>query len=173
MAQTGPAVSELNGQIDYAGGMMDSYEGNNVDAGITVPVTHALGFQADGLYSHIGDGDFYGGAGHFFWRDPDVGLVGLAGGYLHRDGVDTFQLGTEGQYYLGRFTFGVFAGVGQINYANPAPFIDTDPRGLSGPFRLIIIRWTTCGRGFPTLRRLATIWARWNWNIKPRFEAWR
>jgi len=111
LAQTAPAVSELNGQIGYAGGTMDSCTGNNVDAGITVPVTHALGFQADTLYSHIGDGDFYGGAGHFFWRDPDVGLVGLAGGCLSRDGVDTFQLGAEGQYYFDRFTFGAFAGV--------------------------------------------------------------
>jgi hypothetical protein len=132
LAQTAPAVSELNGQIGYAGGTMDASTGNNVDASITLPVTHQFGFQADTLYSHIGDGDFYGGAGHFFWRDPAVGLVGLAGGYLYRDGVDTFQLGAEGQYYLGRFTFGLFAGVGKINYASPAPFIDTKPTRFIG-----------------------------------------
>ena len=132
MAQTGPAVSELNGQAAYAGGTMDASEGHNFDASITLPVTHLFGFQADAMYSHIGDGDFYGGAGHFFWRDPAVGLLGLTGGYLDRTGVDTFQLGAEGQYYLGPITFGFFGGVGQINYANPEPFIDTTPTRFIG-----------------------------------------
>lgn len=128
LAQTNlPAVSGFNGKLDYAGGNMDSHEGNIFDASLTLPVTHQTGFQADGLYSQISDVNFYGGAGHFFWRDPSMGLVGLTGGYLYRDGVDTFQAGAEGQYYLGRFTLGAFGGVGSINYANSAPFIDTNP----------------------------------------------
>jgi hypothetical protein len=131
-AQTAPAVSGVNGQAGYAGGTMNNSEGNNFDASITLPVTHAFGFQADSLYSRIGNGDFYGGAGHFFWRDPDLGLAGLTGGYVYRDGVDTFQAGAEGQYYLGPFTLGVFGGVGQINYATPAPFIDTHPTRFIG-----------------------------------------
>ena len=132
LAQTAPAVSELNGKLDYAGGLMNSYEGHNFDGSIALPVTHQFGFQADALYSRISDQDFYGAAGHFFWRDPAIGLVGLTGGYLYRDGVDTFQVGAEGEYYLDCFTFGAFAGVGQINYANPAPFIDTNPTRFVG-----------------------------------------
>ena len=89
------ALSEINGEAGYAGGTMDGSEGNNFNATITLPVSHSFGFQADTLYSRIGAGDFYGGAGHFFWRDPDIGLIGLAGGYLYRSGVDTFQLGPE------------------------------------------------------------------------------
>src|SRR6185369_2921482 len=60
------------------------------------------------------------------------GLLGLAGGYLSRSGVDTFQVGAEGDYYLNRFTFGFFAGVGSISYANAAPFIDTNPTRFVG-----------------------------------------
>ena len=133
--QSLPAVSGFNGKLDYAGGEMNSFAGHNFDASIAFPVTHQFGFQADGLYSRISNLDFYGGAGHLFWRDPSVGLVGLTGGYLYRNGfggVDTFQVGAEGEYYLNRFTFGAFAGVGQINYANPAPFIDTNPTRFVG-----------------------------------------
>ena len=130
--QTAPAVSELNGKFDYAGGEMNSAEGNNFDGSLSFPVTHSFGFQADALYSRISDLNFYGGAGHFFWRNPDIGLFGVTGGYLCRDGVDTFQLGAEGEYYFHRLTFGAFAGVGQINYASPAPFIDTNPTRFVG-----------------------------------------
>ena len=69
VGQTAPAVSEINGEAGFAGGSMDGSEGNNFNATITLPVSHSLGFQADGLYSHIGAGDFYGGGGHFFWRE--------------------------------------------------------------------------------------------------------
>ena len=133
--QTLPAVSGFNGKIDYTGGEMNTSAGHNFDASITLPVTHQIGFQADGLYSRISNLDFYGGAGHLFWRDPSIGLAGLTGGYLYRNGfggVDTFQVGAEGEYYFKRFTFGAFAGVGQINYANPAPFIDTNPTRFIG-----------------------------------------
>jgi hypothetical protein len=127
-----PAVSEINGKVNYSGGSMNSAEGHNFDGSITFPISHQFGFQADALYSRIGEQDFYGGAGHLFWRNPDVGLIGLTGGYLTRKGVDTFQTGVEGEYYLDRFTFGCFAGVGSISYDSPVPFIDTDPTRFVG-----------------------------------------
>jgi hypothetical protein len=130
--QTLPAVSGFNGKLGYAGGEMNSFAGHNFDASIALPVTHQFGFQADALYSRISDQSFYGGAGHLFWRDPAIGLAGFTGGYLCRSGVDTFQIGAEGEYYLDRFTFGLFAGVGQINYANPAPFINVNPTRFVG-----------------------------------------
>ncbi len=133
LAQTNlPAVSDFNGKLDYAGGNMDSSAGQIFDGSFTFPVTHQTGFQADGLYSQISDLNFYGGAGHLFWRDPSIGLIGLTGGYLYRDGVDTYQAGAEGQYYLGRFTFGAFGGLGSINYETPAPFIDSNPTRFVG-----------------------------------------
>ncbi|HMP81701.1 MAG TPA: hypothetical protein PKA41_03220 [Verrucomicrobiota bacterium] len=127
-----PAVSSVNGKIDYAGGDMNSETGHNFGGSVSFPIARQFGFQADGLYSNIGCEDFYGGAGHLFWRNPESGLIGVAGGYLYRDGVDTYQIGGEGEYYLGRFTFRCFAGVSSINYDNSAPFIDTSPTCFIG-----------------------------------------
>jgi hypothetical protein len=124
------AVSQINGKVDYSAGNMDSAVGNNFSASLTLPATRQFGFQADGLYSRISDLNFYGGAGHFFWRNPGIGLLGLTGGYLHRDGFDainSYQIGAEGQAYYKQFTFGFFSGLGSINYQYDAPFIDTRP----------------------------------------------
>ncbi len=129
------AVSEVNGKVDYAGGNMNSAEGHNFGGSITLPVSRQFGFQADALYSHISDLNFYGGAGHLFWRDPNTGLLGLTGGYLYRDGfdsIDTFQVGAEGELYWRQFTFGFFGGVGSIDYQYSAPFIDTNPTRFVG-----------------------------------------
>jgi len=122
-----PAVSELNGKVSYEGGNMDSSEGHIFHGSVTFPVAHQFGLQADALYSRISGQDFFGGAGHVFWRDPEFGFIGFAGGGLHQSGVDTFQVGAEGGWYCGRFTFGFFAGVGSIRYDGSAPFIDTSP----------------------------------------------
>jgi hypothetical protein len=130
-----PAVSEINGKVAYAGGEMDSAEGHNFDGSISLPVSHQFGIQGDALYSRISDLNFYGGAGHVFWRRPDFGLLGLTGGYLHRDGADsigTYQAGVEGEYYWRQFTFGFFGGVGSIDYRYAAPFIDTNPTRFVG-----------------------------------------
>lgn len=130
-----PAVEDINAKVSYLGGWMESAEGHNFDASISLPVTHTIGFQTDGLYSQIGSLDFYGGAGHLFWRNPELGLVGVAGGYLSRSGVDTFQVGAEAEYYIGRFSFGAFAGVGRIAYSKPVPFIETEPTRFVGSLR--------------------------------------
>jgi hypothetical protein len=127
-----PAVDEFNGKIGYSGGQMDSFEGHNFDLSVAIPLTHQFGFQADGLYSLIDGEDFGGGAGHLFWRDPAFGLVGIAGGFLTQDGVDTYQVGAEAEYYYERLTIGAFAGVGHIEYDFSAPFISTDPTRFIG-----------------------------------------
>lgn len=126
------AVSEINGKLSYAGGLMDGFSGQNFDGSVTVPVFQQFGFQADGMYSRISNLSFDGGAGHFFWRDPQIGLLGITGGYLYREGVDSYQVGLEGEYYWRRFTFSAFGGVGSIKYAQPVPFISTDPTRAIG-----------------------------------------
>lgn len=131
-AQDQPAVSAVNGKLDYAGGSMNSAEGHNFSGSISLPLGQRFGFQADALYSRIDDLDFYGSAGQLFWRNPELGLLGIAGGYLQRDGVETFQVGAEGEYYFKRLTVGFFGGVGTISYELPAPFIDTNPTEFVG-----------------------------------------
>jgi len=127
-----PAVSGINGKISYEGGSINSDEGHIFDGSISLPISHQFGFQADGLYGRISDVDYYGGAGHLFWRNPNVGLVGLTGGYLSRSGADTFQAGLEGQYYFKRVTLGFFGGLGSIDYATSVPFIATNPNRFVG-----------------------------------------
>lgn len=131
-----PAVSEINGKVDYAGGVMESDAGHNFSGSITVPVGTHFGFQADALYSHVSDRDFYGGAGHFFWRDPEVGLLGLAGGGVTQDAVSSFQGLIEGQYYVGKFTVGGHVGVGHLSYDVFVPFIKNDTTEFLGAVTL-------------------------------------
>lgn len=124
-----PAVSGFNGKVDYSGGWMDSLEEYNLSGSITLPLTKHFGLQADGLFSHlpaeISDGgtsyrpkqDFFGGAGHFFWRNPEIGLVGLVGGGLKNEHEFTsYQTLLEAEYYFPRVTVGAMAGVGHISY---------------------------------------------------------
>ena len=126
------AVSEVNGKVSYAGGGMNSSDGHNFEGSVSFPIADKFGLQVDALYSRIDSDDFYGGGGHLFWRDPNIGLIGLAGGYLFHEDVDTFQVGIEAEYYLKQFTFGAFAGVGSINYSTAVPFIDTSPTHFVG-----------------------------------------
>lgn len=120
------AVSGINGSVGYEGGWMESDGGHNVSATLSVPIVSNFGFQADGLYTRVSERDFYTGSGHFFWRKPETGLIGLAGGGLSQEAMRSFMGGVEGEYYLKYFTLGAYAGVGSITYDNPAPFIDTD-----------------------------------------------
>jgi hypothetical protein len=115
---------------------MDSFEGHNISGSLTLPLTRNFGAQVDALYSRIADESFYSGAGHFFFRNPDLGLLGVTGGYLYRDGVQTFQVGAESEYYLGDFSLGCFVGLGQINYNFPVPYIDTIPTRFIGRISL-------------------------------------
>ncbi len=131
-ALVSPAVEAVNGRIGYTGGDLNSAEGHSVDGSLTVPLGRSFGLQGDALYSRIGGADFFGGAGHLFWRNPEIGLLGVTGGGLSRSGVNTFQAGAEGEYYLGRWTLGFFAGAGSIHYSFTAPFIDTRPTRFVG-----------------------------------------
>jgi hypothetical protein len=131
-AMAGEAVSGVNGKLGYLGGSMDGDFGNNVFGSFSVPVAQNLGFQGDGLYTHVSDVDFTGAGGHLFWRDWDKGLFGVTGGFVHGDLVDSAAGGLEGEYYLGRWTFLAGFGVAGIDYDNPVPFIDTSVTDFYG-----------------------------------------
>lgn len=131
-----PAVSGINGKIDYAGGVMESETSHNFSGSLSLPVGNRFGFQGDLLVSSISDRDPVGGAGHFFWRDPSMGLLGVAGGVLEEDDASSYQALVEGQYYAGKFTVSGHVGVGHLSYDNPAPFIDSDPTEFTGSVSL-------------------------------------
>jgi len=103
-----PAVSGINAKISGFGGWEDHDFGPDgglagVDGSLSIPLGQLFGFQVDGMAASL-DGNFIGGAaGHLFWREPTIGLLGLYGSWVTRDdsGVDTWRIGVEGEYYSG------------------------------------------------------------------------
>jgi hypothetical protein len=131
-----PAVDGINAKIDgYRGGAnhTDGFYGGT--GSLSVPLTQQWGFQADGGLVNDKQGvASYGGAGHLFWRDPSIGLLGAYGSYSHWNGSELHAIGrlsdgmlvdvnlgqisattgraaAEGEVYLSRWTLGGVAGV--------------------------------------------------------------
>jgi len=132
----GEAVSGLNGKVAYSGGSMEGDTGQNGLGSVGFPITDRFGFQADGLYTDVSDRDFYGAGAHLFWRDWDKGLLGIAGGTVHEDDLDSGLIGLEGEYYLNRFTVAGGAGVANTDYEMPVPFIETSATDFCGSLGL-------------------------------------
>ena len=105
---------------------MDGGDGRNLTGSLTIPVSDRFGAQADGLYTQVESVDFGGGAAHFFWRNPNRGLVGVTASAVTSDFVRSQDFGVETEYYRNAFTFGVHGGIASIKYDTSAPFIKTD-----------------------------------------------
>ena len=125
-----PAVDGINGKIDGYGGGANHTNGFYGGTGsLSVPLAQQWGAQFDGgVGSDEGIG-WLGGAGHLFWRDPSIGLLGAFGSYSHWNGIDIVNFGhistdtghfaAEGEYYWGRWTFGGLAGVQTVHINAP------------------------------------------------------
>lgn len=121
-----PAVSEINGKVTGFGGASSGDGVAGVAATVTAPVGHSFGVQFDGVAASVGGDAFLGGAGHFFWRDPNRAMFGLFGSASHLDqvgGVSVYRLGLEGQYFIGNVTLDGYAG---------ARFGDVSTEGYGG-----------------------------------------
>ncbi|WP_139247763.1 porin family protein [Hyphomicrobium sp. CS1GBMeth3] len=107
----GPAVSGVNGKLSPFGGgigaeTLDDGAGG-IAGSLTLPVAHSFGLQLDGAYARLSDDDFANAGAHLFWRDPDVGLVGLYAGYAWLDesgGQEVGRVGLELQRFIHRIT---------------------------------------------------------------------
>jgi hypothetical protein len=134
-----PAVDGINGKIDgYGGG---SSHGNGLygtSGSLSIPLVYQWGLQLDGgTGSNKGIGS-EGGAGHLFWRDPSIGLLGVYGSYFHWNGFDvgvsriradggidflgtdhisvnTARVAAEGEYYVSKWNFSALAGVEMVD----------------------------------------------------------
>ena len=129
-----PAVDGINAKIAGFGGGANHSDGFYGTTGsLSVPLAQQWGLQLDGgVGSDKGIGA-YGGAGHLFWRDPSIGLLGAYGSYAHWNGTDLFarfssddgiqvvnlgqisanigRYAAEGEYYSSRWTLSGLAGV--------------------------------------------------------------
>lgn len=107
-----PAVSGVNGSV---GAYVCRYDGD-ISGGVlgtfTTPLDQAHGLQIDGALGVNDDGKLIGQAsGHLFWRDPQVGLLGLYGAYVYnRTDNDGARLGVEGELYRDRITLSGITG---------------------------------------------------------------
>ncbi len=133
-AFAGSAVSDINGKLDINHGSMESSDGTNATGSISLPLTDSIGFQADGLYTHVSSENFYGMGTHLFWRHSSTGLLGLVLAGVTSDDVYCLQGGLEGEYYWNRFTFGLQGGIAKIKYdGGSLPFMDTnETKGYAG-----------------------------------------
>lgn len=109
-----PAVDAVNEKFEAFGGTLGNSSIYGGNGSVTVPLQGPFGAQLDGTIGSLGGNDFAVISGHWFWRDPGVGLVGLYGSDAYWDrfgGVDAAHIGAEGERYWGPFTVQGLAGV--------------------------------------------------------------
>jgi len=128
-----PAVDGINGKIAGFGGGADHTSGFYGGTGsLSVPLAQQWGVQIDGAVGSLDNSGWSHGAGHVFWRDPSIGLLGAYGSYFHWNGIGTLTIprigvnvsrfAAEGEYYLSRWTVRGLAGYEMVhlNVPNPA-----------------------------------------------------
>jgi len=138
LPQPMPAVDGFNAKIDgYGGGANHISSLYGADGSLSIPLAQQWGLQIDGGVGSFNSSATARGAGHVFWRDPSVGLLGAYGSYSHWNGIGAVnvpRIGTnigryaaEGEYYWGRWTVGGLAGYETVRVNLPvvaglAPF---------------------------------------------------
>lgn len=144
------AVSEINGKIEVGGfhtdfsfdpfgffgpAFFDSAEGYFIQGAISAPISENFGAQLDVGYLDsdlnliFGPFNFdftaTGFAGHVFWRDATVGLLGLYASKTTYDigfpfgptaEIDNVRVGVEAEAYFDRITFKGFLGADRAKF---------------------------------------------------------
>ncbi|WP_454683825.1 hypothetical protein [Ancylobacter moscoviensis] len=118
-----------------AGGGYNGAGFGEVGGSLAVPLGDRYGFQIDALGGMAEENGIAGAAAHLFWRDPEVGALGLYGSYLYgtadwgfdsngfaNSGMYDFKGGLEGQLYLGQFTLQGIVGVEWNNFGSGDAF---------------------------------------------------
>jgi len=117
-----PAVSAINGKIEFQGGW-DGMTGlaNSADflggATLSMPVGDRFGIQADVAASNVFGNTMGGGSLHFFTRDPDAYLLGVTGGAFWANNANAQLIGPEFELYSGPMMFQGYGGFMNMNVA--------------------------------------------------------
>ena len=130
LPQPMPAVDGINAKIDgYGGGANHSDGFYGATGSLAFPLAQQWGAQIDGRAQSADGVGAYGVAGHLFWRDPSIGLVGAYGAYSHWNGRDvagighvstnTSHIAAQGEYYADRWTLSALAGVEMVSVDAP------------------------------------------------------
>ncbi|RJF87720.1 hypothetical protein D3874_12375 [Oleomonas cavernae] len=98
---SGKAVAETNGQLSIFGGQDENGGLYGGAPSLTIPLGDSLGLQIDGIAGFVADEvGFAGGAAQLFYRDPQKGLIGVAGGGYYIEGDSQYAVSAIGEYYL-------------------------------------------------------------------------
>jgi hypothetical protein len=112
---TGPAVDGFNAKYDAFGGQLNHSSFWGTRGSWSVPFANSFGVQIDGAGGKFDSRPFEVVAGHFFWRNPNVGLLGLYGSFSnYNSGFGQSRVGqvaAEAGRYWGRFSVDGIAGV--------------------------------------------------------------
>jgi hypothetical protein len=106
MAVSAPALT-----VDGSAGSIGGSPSGFFSAAGTVPVGNSFGAQLDTELGQSGKRGQGGTGAHFFWRDPDSGLVGATAMWSRIGGWNVFRYGAEGEAYLGDFTLATAGGI--------------------------------------------------------------
>ena len=114
LAAPPPAVDGVNAKVEGFGGSLANNGIYGSKGAVSIPLGGPWGLQIDGTAGSY-DQRFFGSiAGHFFWRNPTNGLLGIYANYTHLDefgGAHVTQIAGEGEYYWQRWTLQGIAGV--------------------------------------------------------------
>jgi hypothetical protein len=124
-----PAVDGVNYAGSVYGGSFWERGLVAVDGTVAMPLAPNYGFQAD-VVGASWQKRFYGEVhGHWFWRDPNVGMLGLYAAYTHLarfGGAHAGYLGVDFARYHGPWevkgTVGVEAGNSASGFTSPTVF---------------------------------------------------
>ena len=105
------AVSVNNYKLDGLYGNIDGETANAFSGSASFPVGMSYGIQIDGLVGRINPDEIYGLGVHTFWRDSNVGLLGLTGSSAEAYDSEVRRLGIEGEYHFNQFTFSGYLGL--------------------------------------------------------------
>jgi hypothetical protein len=147
-----PAVDAFNTKLEGLGGSIDGKSVAGAAGSVTFPVQSQYGVQFDGAVGSL-DGDAFGSvAGHWFWRNPSQGLLGVYGSFTTWDrfgGVRVGQIAGEGEYYFGRFTL---QGIAGVEFGNSVSNSNTAFSSTGIPFG-VVNTTTTTTQGFDITTR--------------------
>jgi hypothetical protein len=126
-----PAVDGVNGKIEgYGAGANHASGFYGAEGSLSFPLAQQLGLQIDGGVGSFDHSGTSRGAGHLFWRDPSVGLIGVYGSYSHWDGASSViiprtganigRVSAEAEYYGDRWAIGGIFGYEAVRFNIPA-----------------------------------------------------
>jgi len=110
-----PAVDGFNARFEGFGGELAKKSIWGGKGSWSVPLANSFGLQVDASFGKYDNRAYQVGAGHLFWRDPAIGLLGLYGSFTNWDSgfgqVQVGQVAAEAAWYWGRFSINGVAGV--------------------------------------------------------------